>query len=172
MTDLDDVDAQLTAADKEILYSIPERTGGGLYYNIGDGRWGGSTILMALGLKERNLSGHIWTVDTYHRYNPSDVAKYSTKHEVDSYITRCKGRSSEWEDKLKDKWFEFIFIDGGHQYECALEDAAFAMTHSNLIGFHDTNMNRVSKAIQDSGILEWRLIHDVVRTKVFERVSK
>ena len=169
---IDSVKAQLTDADREILYSMPERTRGGYYYNIGDGRWGGSSIIMALGMKDRSLSGHVWTVDTYHRYSPEDVSQYSTKHEVESYITRCAGRSSEWADKLKDKRFEFIFIDGGHGYDCVLGDAKFAMKHSNLIGFHDTDMPEVKEAINDSGILDWNLLHDVVRLQVFEKESK
>ena len=166
---LDDVKAQLTLKEKEVLFSIPELTKGGNYCNIGDGIWGGSAILLALGLKTRGLEGHIWTVDTYRKRRPQKIAKWSTLHGVESYITRCEGPSSEWAVKLEDEQFEFTFIDGGHTYEVVLGDAKSAMKNSKLIAFHDTDYSDIDKAIEDSGILEWEQIEHVDKIRMFRK---
>jgi predicted O-methyltransferase YrrM len=91
------------------------------------------------------------------------------EHGVEDRITRCEGTSFEWADKLLDKKFDFTFIDGNHSYDYVLKDAQNAMRNAGLIGFHDTNMNAVDRALTDSGILEWELIESADRIKIFRR---
>lgn len=168
MVDLSNVLAQLTLPEKELLFSIPSETEGWQYCNIGDGRWGGSTIIMALGMKELGLLGHIWTVDTYNRHRPKRISKLSRGHDVEDYITRCEGESSIWGKTFADRVFDFTFVDGNHGYDCALEDITNFMKNSKLLGVHDTNMNQVDMAIKDSGILDWELVHYVDKLKIFK----
>ena len=175
MVNLVRVEAQkMTIGEKKVLYSMSEYTNGGEYCNLGDGREGGSSNIMALGLKENGISGHIWTVDTYEAkkpFTPESVNEYSIKWGVEDYITRCKGTTFEYGEKhWVDRRFAFVFIDANHMYRFVRRDAENFMKLSNLIGFHDTNMESVNRAIETTGLLDWKLIHNVDTVKVFENV--
>ena len=172
MIDFNEVESNdLTIGEKWVLHNISEYTNGGDYCNLGDGRFSGSTNMLALGLKYRGLSGHIWTVDLYPkaRFTPEIINKQSIKWGVEDYITRCKGSTFEYGEKhWVDKRFDFVFIDANHSFKFVKRDAMNFMKLSNLIGFHDTNMESVDRALTESGIVNWKLLYRVDTIKVFE----
>ena len=171
MYDLSSVGAQLSDEEKQLLYNIPMWVGGGDICNIGDGRWGGSANLMALGLKENNLPGHIYIFDTYKKIRPWRIEPHSIKHGVNEYLTRVEGSSLDLADKYLDKFFSFTFIDGNHSYEYCLKDIQNSMRNSKWIGIHDVFSEEtpdVTKAVEDSGIKNWLLKFQLDKTVIYD----
>lgn len=170
---VDSVYAALEYGEKEVLFDLPKFVGHGLYCNLGD-YVGGSAILMACGLKFRNLPGHVYTVDTY-AYVPNqkeEADKNYAKHNAADRITQIVGKTYSPNtlkhfDGLK---FQFVFVDADHAYNSVAADTdnyVKLLTEDGMIGYHDTNQDKVDRAIQDNLPKNFELKYWVNRIKIF-----
>lgn len=174
-------EAALEYGEEELIYDCPRLCGGGALLNLGDDE-GGSAILLAQGLKDRNIDGYVITVDNYsekqmrrsirnmeatltngcieiYRETTDEAFKYLTEHSYE------RGNNSD---------FNFIFIDADHSYEGVKKDwmnFSQLLAPKGLIAFHDTNQictNQVIEECVDPNI--WTLVIWVNRIKVFTRL--
>ncbi len=171
----------LENGEPELLFDIPRIVGGGDLANLGHAR-GGSAFLMARGLQELSIEGHVYSVDRFREPGPmaarfgratADMEELGLSDE----ITLCHGTTSEWAKDLKDKRFNFIFIDADHTYagvERDLLEWSPMLNVGGLVGFHDTNQDftvdvLVKYLIDKPGWKERTEFH-VNRIRVFEKV--
>jgi len=163
-----------------IIYSQIPILGEGLYANLGCFR-GATASLFATGLNEFSLEGKVYTVDLYEDAEDTDIigikgSELKAKKTfqdlgLSDRIVVCKGFTSDWGEKLKDKTFRLIFIDADHSYEYCKKDfdtwSPLLEEDGELI-FHDTHTFGVDKVIEEMGD-EWELLHHVISTKIFRR---
>ena len=174
--------SMLELGENELLYAIPSITGGGLFANLGHAR-GGSAMLLASGLRELDLEGHIYSVDTFKSKSKDDISysramTISNNFAMTDLITICRGTTDEWVEKLADKEFDFLFIDADHSYEGVLRDyqnwSPLVKLHG-LVAFHDTNQDVSHRVLEEEvldnpGWTERKELH-VNRIRVFEKES-
>lgn len=154
--------AQLEFGEMEFLFELPSLVGGGEYANLGDGR-GGSAALMALGMKHKNINGHVHTIDTYmDGINSKERARARAKNNKDkfqewgvgNYITQYMATTADAWRKFEDEVMRFkvVFIDAAHDYESVKSDLMYyicLMDSPGCILFHDTNQDDVNKVIEE-----------------------
>ena len=165
--------------EANFLYNTPARLGDGLYGDIGTFR-GRSAGCMAGGMIEHSVKGHVITVDSYVKRSSLEkeltVPEFMQRirdaleaNEVGSHITLVAGDSAEVAADHKDKEFNFIFIDGDHEYDGVKADfEAWAplVRSGGEIGFHDSNQPDVNRVIEESG---WELVDHIFTLKVIKK---
>lgn len=176
--------AQLEYGEPELLYDLCNIVGPGNYAMLGDGRGGGAG-LMALGLKDNLIEGHVYTVDTYrdgfnwdsekgHRYYQHNAERFK-KWGVDSLVTQHMMTTLNAYEKFEKEKVRFkaVFIDADHSYEGVKQDLLHYMTILDSPGyvmFHDTNQDFTDKVIKElmNPNPYINLIHWVNRIKMYE----
>ena len=167
------VEASLEFGEKELIYSIPILINKpGIYCNLGE-LYGGSSILMAISIKNLGLDAKVYTVDMDRKHLKKSAINYK-KHDVKEYIIQHEGTTNGWAGIFKNKGikFQFVFIDASHVFKDVYNDI---INYSNLlvpdgfIGFHDTNQDDVNEAIIKSKIDKWELVEWVNRIKLFRK---
>jgi|SRR5271166_1291431 len=167
----------LEFGEEQLIYDIPVIVGPGHYLNLGDG-FGGSAILLALGMKHRGLHGRVFTVDlyTFNQEHMQNVRANYARHGVDGDISQFRGTTAEigkqfFHEGLE---FKFIFVDASHSYEDVKLDAQICVpmvAPGGQIAFHDTNQEGVDQALQETILADptWEQTYWVNRIKMFRR---
>ena len=171
----DNVPAQLEFGEQDLIYDIPKRLGKDYFptfCNLGD-CMGGSAILLAKGIMDNDLQGHVYTIDNYADEQAEAARQNYNKFGVQDLITQVRMTTDEAAEKWKSSTFHFIFIDADHAFKNVYNDIISykdKVTEDGLLAFHDTNQDAVDQAIKDSKLEEdWLLIEWVNRIKVFKR---
>jgi len=125
---------------------------------------GRSTTCMAFGIK--GTSKHIFAIDTFEG-NDKDFGRHTSYYDVflanlkknglASYVTALRGLSGD-AARTWNKPIDFLFIDGGHEYEDVLADFQLFFPYvvpGGLIGFHDVhNFKSDRGAVGFPGVLK------------------
>lgn len=170
--------AMLSSSEAHLLYDAAKRLGPGNYANLGTYK-GASAAYMALGLKQAGHAGKVYAVDDFAikvlRNFPKQMEDHFVKLGIDKYLEVCVGQINEWPEKLKDIEFNFVFIDAGHTYQCALEDWMLwspLVKVGGEVAFHDVEYSNIHKVIEeDIDYSKWKLIDHVWRIKNFRRMK-
>jgi predicted O-methyltransferase YrrM len=164
----------LSRPEAIFLHQTPARIGNGLYADLGTHR-GRSAVLMAGGMKDNNIDGHIITVDSYdgrgvgkrflkgpltgevtQRYPTTiDTVKAILEAKgVRSYVTPVHGLTADTAADYQDKEFVFVFIDAGHTYkDCKADFEAWSplVKSGGEVAFHDANGEEVNRVVEEAG---------------------
>lgn len=170
-----DVNARLDEEEKKLLYDLPRIVGGGNMLNLGVGQ-GGSVILLAQGIKDRQLSGHVWGVEVK-RARVDRSRGNAVKAGVEEYVTICRGTTNGLADKFQKsgRKYSVIFIDAGHSYEDAKNDwlnYSPLLARGGIIAFHDTHMKTVDKVLHDYVSGEWAAVFWIESIKAYKRIEE
>jgi predicted O-methyltransferase YrrM len=167
--------AGLEFGEEEFIYDAPRLVGGGTILNLGD-LSGGSAILLAQGLRDRKLDGHVFTVDNYSAEMAEISRKNMKKAGVEKWITILNFSTDAAHKhfcQLPSKdIFDFIFIDAGHSYDDVKADwERFSpmLKEKGIISFHDTNQIDTNKVVEEISEDEWTMMFWVNRIKAFVR---
>lgn len=167
------VAAALEYGEKEIMYTVPTLIGKpGIYCNLGE-LYGGSSILMALAIKNSGLDAKVYTVDCDRGCLDQAKRNYE-RHGVQDIITQFEGTTDAWSGMFKNKGekFQFVFIDADHSFKNTYNDIlnySQLLVSGGLLGFHDTNQDGVDEAIRQANIDDWELVEWVNRIKLFRK---
>lgn len=173
--------AMLEFGEEELLYDIPRLIGGGNIANLGHAR-GGSAILLARGLKDRDLDGHVTSVDVFkapHRQQLDAVIKVLVETDALDRVTIRHGRTDDVGEQLfnEGRFFSFVFIDADHSYDGVKNDFLLwsqMVEIGGWIGFHDTNQEFSRKVLDEEliGNANWKEHEDlhVNRIRIFEKL--
>ena len=142
-------------------------------FNLGTHR-GGSAIIMAQGLQDWNLKGHIWSIDIFEECRAFAEANFK-KADVENLITSMYVSSEDFAKEWNEP-FNLMFIDGGHGYDTVTNDIKLwknALAPRGIIAFHDTNQRGVDQAVKEGIEADprFKLILWVYRTKCFLNVG-
>jgi|SRR5271166_181066 len=167
----------LEYGEEEFIYDIPVLVGPGAYLVFGDG-FGGSSILLALGLKHRGLHGRVFAVDTYtfNKNHMQNVRASYERHGVADDISQFHGTTETVGTQFLHEGleFKFILVDASHAYKDVKSDAQIAMpmvAPGGQIAFHDTNQEGVDQAMQETILADptWEQTYWINRLKMFKR---
>jgi predicted O-methyltransferase YrrM len=165
------VSAALEYGEKELLYDIPRMVGiNGVYCNLGE-LYGGSSILMALGILDQKLQAEVWTVDIDEKCLARAKKNYY-RFGVENVIAQFHGSSGDCAKDFKDNRFNFVFIDADHSFKYTKNDIINYLplvVPGGYIGLHDTNQDDVDRAIKEIGLDKLELVEWVNRIKVFKK---
>lgn len=163
----------LERGESEFIYDIPRIVGGGNLLNLGEGA-GGSAILLAQGLRDRNIEGHVWSVDLYE--NDCDInlnRSFMERAGVSGLITQVKSHTKNALSQIPVRHFNFIFIDASHKYEDVMvEWVVYASLAPKIIAFHDTNQEEINRVLNEFVVPNplWNEKFWINRIKAYERV--
>jgi len=167
------VAAALEYGEKEILYAVPKLINRpGIYCNLGE-LFGGSSILMALSIKDSGLDAKVFTVDC-DKDGLARAKRNYERHGVSRLITQHMGLTDDWAVRFLNDGvrFEFVFVDADHSFNNTYNDIMNyreLLLPQGVLGFHDTNQDGVNDAIIKAGIHNWELIEWVNRIKLFRK---
>lgn len=166
------VAAALEYGEKEIMYEVPRLVGKpGIYCNLGE-LYGGSSILMALSIKNMGLDAKVYTVDMDKDCLAQAKNNY-IRHGVEDLIVQHEGTTDAWSGMFKNRneQFQFVFIDADHSFKNTYNDILNyrpLVVSGGLLGFHDTNQDGVNEAIEKAKV-DWELVEWVNRIKLFRK---
>lgn len=168
----------LSSPERNFIWHVPRLLGSALYANLGHAR-GGSAILMADCIRTTNLDAKVYSIDVFPSAKSLRAALHHIrKFNVEEWIELCWGSTIEWADKLKDKRFNFVFIDANHTYEFVKNDFinwAPLVTINGWISFHDTNQTFSHQAIKDTVLKDkrWKERKDyhIGTIRTFEKIE-
>jgi len=165
--------ASLEGGEEEFIYDAPRLVGGGNLLNLGDLK-GGSAILLAQGLRDRNLEGHVTTVDCYLPHKRRASKRNMEKAQVYEYITIMRNSTQAAAEILQkaEARFNFVFIDAGHEYEDVKNDwenFTPMLNSGGMVAFHDTNSEPIARVIKEIDLDIWTQNFWVNRIKAFTR---
>lgn len=174
------VRASLESGEKQLLYDMPRIIGGGLIANLGHGRTGGSAILMAIGIRDLGLEGHVISVDVFKQSDDiyDRALQIIARHEVTELIELRKGPTREVVKLMWNQRFKFVFIDADHSYEGVLNDFkdwSRLIERGGFVGFHDTNQEYshqviVEELLDNPDWAEHKNLH-INRIRIFEKLT-
>ena len=167
----------LEFGEQEILFDIPRILNmGGNYLNLGHAM-GGSSILMARGLEDQNLTGTVHSIDIFEEYkNHFDraIATLIDRNARDK-VALYRGYTNDFVETFKEIPVTFLFIDADHSYEGVKADflnySPFVVP-GGALAFHDTKQEPSHNVIAEylEGNPNWHQTHHVNRIKVFKRL--
>jgi len=162
--------AAIEDGEEEFIFDIPRIVGEGNVINLGDLN-GGSAILLAQGFQQKNIRGHVYTVDNYGPIQMADSHKNMVRLGVDGLITIINKRTDEAISTFRGT-YTFVFIDAEHSYKGVRSDwlnYSPLIKDGGLIAFHDTNQTEINRVLEDHVIKDWKLEYWVNRIKAFSR---
>lgn len=171
--------AMMEYGECELMYDLPRLVGGGLIANLGHAM-GGSAVLLAKGLQDRHLEGHVYSVDLFKRGRTGYTEAINDMKilGLERLVTPLRGSTEHWGKLHKgcNTEFSLVFIDADHSYEGVKGDFELwspMIVSGGLVAFHDTNQefsNRVLREqLIDSSVWEERRELHINRIRVFER---
>jgi hypothetical protein len=149
---------------------------------------------LALGLKNFEKKGKVYTIDTYSKdivngksitikgkinhddpfgYKKVSIENFKTLGVFD-FIEVCEGYTWDWASELTDKKFRLIFIDADHGYNACKKDFELwspMLEEDGELIFHDCHLDSVNKVINELGS-NWKLKDHLLLTKSFVRKGK
>ncbi len=178
----------LFGREVEYLYHTAERLGPGLYADLGTFQ-GLSAAAMARGIIDENIRAQVISIDTFDctdvsdKYRPDDPSYetvdarlgdyFSTDCPIDLYeldFTAAAARFSTVE-------FNFIFLDGSHDYESVVRDFYnwFPLLKADgEFAFHDSNYEtkrkKVCKLMEQLPDLGWEKIAEERTITTWKRI--
>lgn len=171
--------ALLSPSEMHFIQDVPKILGNGNYANLGHSR-GGSALLLADGLREKELQGEVHSVDlfpTTERFR--DAVFQLDRFDMGKWITLCSGSTDHWSSELRNKRFNFVFIDADHTYNSVVSDFnnwSVLVKPGGWMSFHDTNQEFSHNAIEDTVAKDetWveRTEFHIDRIRTFERKTK
>ena len=173
--------AQMEFGECELIYDLPRLGGGGDIANLGHAR-GGSAVLMARGLQDRNLEGQVYSVDLFKvgSVGYTEAVEGMEFLGLGQVVIPLRGSTDYWGQiyASKDSRFSLVFIDADHSYEGVKADFSLwgpMIFEGGLVAFHDTNQEFSNCVLRERLIdnphwVERKELH-VNRIRVFERRS-
>lgn len=160
----EDTEGELYGREAEYLYQTAERHGPGRYAELG-AFLGLSTTALARGILDSGINSTVDSVDTFagDGLSPRNMGRVKTLEEVQSHlnslglagpVTLHQGFFTEVATKFEPETFDFIFIDGSHDYKSAVEDFvtwAPLLKVGGELAFHDATTRSKGKQV-------WRLM--------------
>lgn len=115
--------------DYDLFYSeMVDKFDNAKFIEIGSFK-GGSTVFMASKIKEKNKNIKFYSVDFFQPYimkgqpNQGSYSEYIVNiSPVKEFIITIVGESSEVSKQFEKETFDFIFIDGNHDYDWVVKD--------------------------------------------------
>lgn len=152
------------------LFTTRVRVGGGNYADLGTFQ-GLSTASLALGVLEQEVAvphSHIWTMDTFEgtgvraKFTAEDGSLEHVRNrlknlELTEPVSFVQGKFTDSVGLFKDNFFDFMFIDGSHDYDSVREDFdnwAPKMRKGGELAFHDSNIKSHNKQV-------WKLMEEM-----------
>jgi len=166
------VAAALELGEKELMYEVPNLIGKpGIYCNLGE-LYGGSSILMALSIKNSGLNAKVYTVDCDKNALAQSKNNY-VRHGVENFIVQYEGTTDAWSGMFRNRGekFQFVVIAADHSFKHTRNDILNyrpLIEPGGLLGFHDTNQDGVNQAIEQAKV-DWELVEWVNRIKLFRK---
>ena len=146
------------------LYSmfVDRMTDGSRMVEIGV--WKGKSIsYLGVLIKNSNKNIKIYGVDTWSKLETEnyhtdqyfkDDALYKeflkTIEPISDIVVPCRGKSSDISETFPDKYFDVVFIDACHDYECINDDIIKwlpKVKQNGIISGHDISFSGVSRAV-------------------------
>lgn len=160
------------------LYDTANRVGPGLYADLGTFQ-GLSSASLAKGAIDAGHNSHIWTFDTFEgtgvraKFHPEEGSLTDVKGRLDYLglsdpITFVPGRFSDSVKCVQTLRFDFIFIDGSHDYESVTEDFdnwSPLLKVGGELAFHDANIKSHNKQV-------WKLMEELERYPEWEKFAE
>lgn len=147
--------SQLSGEERDLLYHLAFKGLPGDLANLGHAQ-GGSAVLFAKAIIDRNGNGTVFSVDLFSTPKEWRRARQSlVDFGVRNLVHPCRGYTQEWGEKfLKEgKRFVGMFIDADHTYEHVKEDFLTwspMLVSGGWVAFHDTHQDFSHRAIADS----------------------
>lgn len=166
----------ITSGEQHLLYDAVLRLGKGDSVNLGVGS-GASTYALACGLKENNVSGIIYAIDIFTSARENfRVPKLTLNFgpEMMQYVEFCSGTTERFGEILKDKVFNFVFIDAAHDYNsCKLDFNLYSplIRVGGELAFHDCHILDVDRVIREINTDLWEFKEQIFTTKLFKKVG-
>lgn len=161
------IGGMLHRQEAQWLHRIPTVIGDGAYVELGTHK-GRSAVLLGDGMRNENLMASLITVDSFDDRGLS--RRFKDKHTcmVDKFghvkkaledrglfnkwVTPVRGLTAETADLYRFSWFDFLFIDAGHDYKNVKADwEAWSplVRDTGTIAFHDSHESDVSKVLSE-----------------------
>lgn len=144
-----------------VLYcEMAERFDNATFIEIGTWK-GRSTVYMASKIRELRKNIKLYAVDIFGKFVSEGIEQDSSDiyeeflNNIEPYkdiIIPIKGNSRIIHNQFNDESFDFIFIDGGHDYETVIEDIKGwypKLKKDGVFGGHDIDWPGVSKAVKE-----------------------
>lgn len=175
--DYPDKSLRVSSSESQYLYDICNHLGEGNYANLGTYR-GASTAFIALGLRDFKVNGHVYTVDNYCMMPMPGYPEIMFSHfenlKIKDKISFCFGDTSEWGEKLKNKIFNFVFMDASHEYDGLNSDFKIwekLVKPGGIVAFHDSFHQPVIDFTDDvnSRNNSWKLVRQINTIRVLQK---
>jgi predicted O-methyltransferase YrrM len=147
--------------DYFVLYrEMVEKFDNGTFVEIGTWK-GRSTVFMASEIRKSGKNIKLIGIDIFGEFisegKPQDTSDIYAEFlsNIEPYkdiVTGIKGNSRVIHNQFPDESFDFIFIDGGHDYESAIEDIKGwypKLKKGGIFGGHDIDWPGVNKAVKE-----------------------
>lgn len=173
--------SQLHNKEMDLLHHLATGLPVGNIANLGHAE-GGSVIIMAWALRNKEGGGSIESVDTFmDRGQWRRVRRNLVRLGVRDLVELRRGTTVEWGDKFtkRKERFAGVFVDADHSYDGVSRDSECwrrLLMVGGWIAFHDTNQDFSHVAIENTIVKDKRFEEDKTlhtwSIRVFRRIEQ